>query len=319
MARGAQRLTESTGRGQGSPRWSPDNKRIAFDSQGADGQRDIFVIDAAGGQPQRLTSYPSNEIRPSWSRDGKWIYFQSRRTGRPEVWRMPSTGGEGVQLTTTGGGNPIESRDGKTLYYQRNDVVLAKPLAGGPEQTGPGRRPRPGLLSGGQRPLLHRRDGSTSALAGVEIPRSRHGQDRSAEQIPIARRTKPRACRRTGRRSCMPGSNRQAAKISCSSRISADRHPFSKGVVDPDDRRQAPEPRLVERHQHAGRHQEVPHRVEPDSNRSERQVQVARTRLELLEVERLRARAPLIDEGLARDLEPPGAAERAAERRRRQS
>jgi Tol biopolymer transport system component len=128
------RLTVATGRAQGSPCWSPDGTRIAFDAQAEDGQRDILVIDAAGGRPERLTPYPSNEIRPSWSRDGKWIYFQSNRSGRAEIWRMPVAGGEGVQVTMEGGSNPMESWDGKTLYYQKGTVLIAKPLDGGPEK-----------------------------------------------------------------------------------------------------------------------------------------------------------------------------------------
>jgi Tol biopolymer transport system component/serine/threonine protein kinase len=130
---GANPLTKATGRAQGSPRWSPDSRRIAFDAQTADGHRDVFVIDAAGGPPQRLTLYPSDQVRPSWSRDGKWIYFQSNRTGRAEIWRLPPTGGQGFQVTMEGGSNPMESFDGKILYYQKDDVVFAKPLAGGPD------------------------------------------------------------------------------------------------------------------------------------------------------------------------------------------
>ena len=130
---GASRLTEATGRSQGSPRWSPDDRRIAFDAQSEDGRWDIYVSDAAGGRPERLTPYPFDEVRPSWSRDGKWVYFQSNRTGRYEVWRLPAAGGEGQQLTVEGGGNAIESWDGQTLYYQRGDVVVARPLAGGRE------------------------------------------------------------------------------------------------------------------------------------------------------------------------------------------
>ena len=34
------------------PAWSPDGRWIAFDSQGEDGRWDIYVIDAAGGQPR---------------------------------------------------------------------------------------------------------------------------------------------------------------------------------------------------------------------------------------------------------------------------
>ena len=126
-------LTEAVGGGRGSPSWSPDGKWIAYDGQSEDGHWDIFVVDAAGGQPRRLTTGASDEIAPSWSRDGKWIYFSSSRTGQTEIWRMPAGGeGKGEQLTDKRGNYPTVS--GETLYYQKSAAVFARALAGGPER-----------------------------------------------------------------------------------------------------------------------------------------------------------------------------------------
>ncbi len=57
--------------GQGQPSWSPDGKRIAFTSVR---KRGIWLVDSAGGEPVRLTTFGS---RPSWSPDGMEIAFQS--------------------------------------------------------------------------------------------------------------------------------------------------------------------------------------------------------------------------------------------------
>lgn len=134
-------LTNQLGRFQGSPRWSPDGRFLAFDSQGEDGRWDIYAIDAAGGTPRRLTAVPSNEVMPSYSRDGRWVYFCSDRGGRENVWRMPSGGGEWHQMTRDGGCAAQESWDGKTLYYDTFGLrmggltpLFARPLAGGPER-----------------------------------------------------------------------------------------------------------------------------------------------------------------------------------------
>jgi Tol biopolymer transport system component len=126
------RLTEGEGRMLGSPYWSPDGRRIAYGMQQPDGLWDIYVIDAAGGQPRRLTTHPFDENLPCWSRDGEWIYFHSNRTGRSEIWRIPASGGEATQVTEDGGHEALESIDGKTLYYSRDGALFARPVAGGP-------------------------------------------------------------------------------------------------------------------------------------------------------------------------------------------
>jgi len=130
-------LTHGPGIWQGSPRWSPDGQRIAFDSQAEDGTWDIWTIDADGGSPRRLTLDPGNENMPSWSRDGRWIYFQSDRSGADEVWRIPATGGSEERVTHGGGSYADESADAKTLFFTRTLAqapLWALPLAGGPER-----------------------------------------------------------------------------------------------------------------------------------------------------------------------------------------
>jgi hypothetical protein len=53
----------------------------------------------------------------SYSRDGHWIYFSSNRSGRPEIWKMPAQGGDATRLTVNGGQMPLESPDGKSVFY----------------------------------------------------------------------------------------------------------------------------------------------------------------------------------------------------------
>jgi Tol biopolymer transport system component len=130
-------LTHGPGIVQGTPRWSPDGQRIAFDSLAEDGKWDIWTIDADGGSPRRLTLDPGNNQVPSWSRDGRWIYFTSDRAGAGEVWRIPATGGSDERVTHGGGDLADESADGKTLFFTRANKdapLLALPLAGGPER-----------------------------------------------------------------------------------------------------------------------------------------------------------------------------------------
>jgi len=123
-------LTSFQGPAVTTPRWSPDGKRIAFDSDAA-GEYDIWAIGADGGKPVRMTTHPANDGDPSWSHDGRWIYFDSARTGEPQVWKMPADGGEAIQLTWDGGSTPLESPDGKFLYYTKKITLWRVPLGGG--------------------------------------------------------------------------------------------------------------------------------------------------------------------------------------------
>jgi eukaryotic-like serine/threonine-protein kinase len=131
------RLTRGPGRAQASPRWSPDGRSIAFASQAGNGHWDVWTIGVDGSGLRQVTRDPGDEITPSWSRDGRHLYFTSNRTGRREVWRVAAAGGTEEQLTHDGGCTPYESRDGRTFYYMKVDSdgpLMARPTGGGEER-----------------------------------------------------------------------------------------------------------------------------------------------------------------------------------------
>ena len=120
----------------GVPRWSPDGRRLAFNALVRDNM-DIYVVNADGGGLRRFTSEPSWEARPSWSRDGRWIYFCSNRSGGAQIgqiWKAPSEGGAAVQVTQDGALDAAESPDGKLLYYSKGLSpfgIWSVPVTGG--------------------------------------------------------------------------------------------------------------------------------------------------------------------------------------------
>ncbi|MGH9843675.1 MAG: winged helix-turn-helix domain-containing protein [Blastocatellia bacterium] len=132
------RLTQFNGPLLGSPRWAPDSRQIAFDCT-AGGVKDIYVVNLDGGPPRRLTTDAGEEVRPSWSRDGKWVYFGSNRTGAWQVWKTPAdpTGsGSLVQITQNGGREAFESFDGKFVFYYIDSArsgLWRVPVEGGEE------------------------------------------------------------------------------------------------------------------------------------------------------------------------------------------
>lgn len=104
----------------GTPRWSPDGRFLAFDSSTGNAPWKIWVVEAGGNSPRQITNGPGDDAMPSWSLDGQWIFFGSKRTGRFEIWRVSPHGGEPQQVTGNGGHAAFTSLDGKSIYYTRS-------------------------------------------------------------------------------------------------------------------------------------------------------------------------------------------------------
>ncbi|MGH7694671.1 MAG: hypothetical protein ACRENH_06805, partial [Gemmatimonadaceae bacterium] len=119
----------------GYPHWSPNGEEIVFHSN-LEGQWDLYVVPSSGGKPRRLTVHPAADDFPSFSRDGKWIYFSSNRGAQDQmIWKVPVGGGDAVQVTTSAAYAPQESPDGKFLYYvetvDRPSALWRRPVTGG--------------------------------------------------------------------------------------------------------------------------------------------------------------------------------------------
>jgi WD40 repeat protein len=78
-------------------------------------------VSADGGRPRQLTTEDSDEVRPSWSQDGHWIYFGSNRTGAWQVYKPNVESDKTVQLTRNGGREAFESADGNFVYYSKRE------------------------------------------------------------------------------------------------------------------------------------------------------------------------------------------------------
>ena len=161
-------LVRST-RGDSQPSFSPDGKRLAFQSNrsgsfeiwvsNADGSnqvqltslggppaawprwspdgrhiafwsRGMYIVGADGGPPSRFNAREKGGELPAWSADGRWLYF----TAGTNVWKVPALEGKAVQVTKHGGYTPRESRDGQHLYYTKVEPGIWRiPVSGGQE------------------------------------------------------------------------------------------------------------------------------------------------------------------------------------------
>jgi Tol biopolymer transport system component len=71
--------------------WSPDGKTLAYCARRGD-NFDLYGIAVAGGQEQRLTEHAGYDDGPDYAPDGRWIYFNSDRSGSWDIWRIPAAG-----------------------------------------------------------------------------------------------------------------------------------------------------------------------------------------------------------------------------------
>ncbi len=88
----------------GAPVLSPDGSKVVYTLRTTDmaankGVYDLWWTGFSDGKTHQLTTHAANDTDPSWSADGKYVYFLSARSGTSQVWRIAIGGGEAKQVT----------------------------------------------------------------------------------------------------------------------------------------------------------------------------------------------------------------------------
>ncbi|WP_394844426.1 hypothetical protein LZC95_46150 [Pendulispora brunnea] len=102
-----------------APEWSPDNRHVAYSVWTEGGFRDIRYVDTADGTYVELAHDRAQDGGPSFSPDGRWIFFHSDRTGVSNIfaWNVETAELKQVTNVINGAYQPEVSPDGKTLAY----------------------------------------------------------------------------------------------------------------------------------------------------------------------------------------------------------
>ncbi|MCU0371096.1 MAG: protease, partial [Bacteroidales bacterium] len=115
-------------------RFSPDGKQIAFTAQ-YDGNTEVYTMPSQGGIPVRLTYTATlgrddvsdrmgpNNIVTTWTPDGKYILFRSRKQSYNDfvgqLFKVSVNGGLSEEIPLSGGGFCSYSPDGSKLAFNR--------------------------------------------------------------------------------------------------------------------------------------------------------------------------------------------------------
>jgi tricorn protease len=116
----ARQLT--TGGHETNPAFSPDGKWIAFTGE-YDGNADVYVMPATGGEPKRLTWHPTADVVVGWTPNGKDILFRSGRESYADfdrLYTVTKEGGIPEVLPMWRGESGSYSPDGARIAYVPN-------------------------------------------------------------------------------------------------------------------------------------------------------------------------------------------------------
>lgn len=102
-----------------TPRFSPDGRTVAISRWTRGGYRDIQLVDVASGRVRAITRDRAMDTGPSWTPDGRQLYFSSDRTGITNIYRFTLATGELDQVTNvvSGAFSPSVSPDGERIAY----------------------------------------------------------------------------------------------------------------------------------------------------------------------------------------------------------
>src|SRR5262245_8584173 len=115
----ATRVSDLPGRNF-TPRFSPDGQKIAFGSNEAQGEINLYTMSLNGGAPKRITFIPSHQNLTQWTQDNRLVFYTNSLSFSPlemQLFTVPEVGGLPVQLPVAYGSEGVIDDTGEWLAY----------------------------------------------------------------------------------------------------------------------------------------------------------------------------------------------------------
>jgi eukaryotic-like serine/threonine-protein kinase len=116
----------ASGSAQSAESWSPDGRAIAYTVATFSVPPSIMVAHLDGREAEVFAGAKAPAGSSKFSPDGRWLAYCSNESGRPEVYvqAFPGTGPK-IQVSNSGGTDPVWKRTRGELYYRNGDSMMA--------------------------------------------------------------------------------------------------------------------------------------------------------------------------------------------------
>jgi Tol biopolymer transport system component len=107
---------------------SPDGRFLLYDERALSTAARVMLVRLdGGGEPRALLSSDADDGLAQVSPDGRWVVWESDRSGRYEIYAAPFPGGGSpVQVTRDGGTQPRWHPSGRELFFKAPDNTLTE-------------------------------------------------------------------------------------------------------------------------------------------------------------------------------------------------
>ena len=106
--------------------WSAHHAAIVLSGTGAQYSVLVSLLPLQGSRQPMPVPIEGAALVPGFSADGQWLAYVSSISGRNEVYVRPYPGpGAAIQVSTSGGDEPLWARQGHELFFRRDEAMMS--------------------------------------------------------------------------------------------------------------------------------------------------------------------------------------------------